>query len=294
MMKSSKQIWVIGFLFIATLYFTIFAGDSLSAKKSPQWKFAPEFHFNEDLHTFFLQKDSTFKNRFFVEWISGAELAFFSVNDRFFFFGEMALTIGLGRWEHKAILFDPREVDAGFGPLVEYRFAPVNISLGLDHHCFHEIDMMELTPVYWNRLYLSAASPNFRPGPYRSGLADPALLTWKNRLAWQATLGYYAHELFGMDTSIISWNNDHALDIICEARCTAFRWNGFAGVVSAKTGAYLTRTQGVWWKQEAGAEIIATQGKFGFSLFANWIIVDQLQKRLNRDKLFVVGIKGFL
>ena len=293
-MKTPKQIWVIGFLFAAALYCAVSADDSLSVKKSPEWRFAPEFHFNEDLHTFFLQKNDTLKERYFVEWISGAELAFFSVNNRFFFFGEMALTMGLGRWAHKAILFDPNLIDAGFGPLVEYRFAPVNISLGLDHHCFHEIDTLNLTPVYWNRLWLSTASPNFRPGPYRSALTAPASLTWKNRLAWQASLGYYFHELFGMDTSIISWNNEHALDIICEARCAVYRWRGFAGVLSAKTGAYLTRTQGVWWKQEAGAEIMATQGRFGLSLFADWIIVDQLQKRLNRDKLLVVGIKGFL
>jgi hypothetical protein len=278
----------------AALCCTAFAGDSLSAKKSPDWRFAPEFHFNEDLHTFFLQKNDTLKERYFVEWISSAELAFFSVNNRFFFFGEMALTMGLGRWAHKAILFDPNLMDAGFGPQFEYRFTPADISLGLDHHCFHEIDTLGLMPVYWNRLYLSAASPNFRPGPYMSTLTDQKPLAWNNRLAWQASLGYYFHELFGMDTSIISWNNEHALDIICETRCAAFRWNGFSGIVSAKTGAYLTRTHGVWWKQEAGAEIMATQGKFGLSLFANWVIVDQLQPRLNRDKLLIVGIRGFL
>jgi hypothetical protein len=295
MMKSPKEIWVIGFLFIATLYFTVFAGDSLSVKKSLDWQFAPEFHFNEDLRTFFLQKDTTFKKRFFVEWISSAELAFLSVNNRFFLFGEMALTMGLGRWADKPILFDPNLVDAGFGPLVEYRFAPVNISLGLDHHCFHEIDTLALTPVYWNRLYCGAASSNFRPGTYSSALADPVPLTWKTRLAWQATVGYYFHEIFGIDTSIVAWNQDYALDIVCEARYAVYRWRGFAGVVSGKTSAYLTRTQGVWWKQEAGAEIMATQGKFGLSLFADWVIVDQqLQPRLNRDKLLIVGIKGFL
>jgi hypothetical protein len=299
MIKARKNfhrlmIRVVTIVLSGALCYAASADDSLSVKKPPGFQLAPEFHFNEDLHTFFLQKNAKFRERYFVEWISGAELAFFSVNDRFFFFGEMALTIGLGKWENKAILFDPREVDAGFGPLVEYRFAPVNISLGLDHHCFHEIDTLDLTPVYWNRLYLGAASPNFRPGPYRLALADPAPLTWKNRLAWQTTLGYYVHELFGMDTSIISWNNDHALDIIAEVRCAVYRWRGFAGVVSAKTGAYLTRTQGVWWKQEAGAEITATQGRFGLSLYANWVIVDQLQERLSRDKLLVVGIKGFL
>jgi len=275
-------------------WFDSYAGDSLSSPKSPAFRLAPEFHFNEDLHAFFLQKDSTYRLRYFVEWISAAELAFFSVNDRFFFFGEMAMTMGVSKWATKAILFDPRLVDAGFGPLLEYRFAPVNVALGLDHHCFHEIDTLDLTPVYWNRLYLSASSPDFRPGDFKNAIADPAPLTWKNRIAWQATLGYYLHDLFGIDTSIVSWNEDYALDIIGEARCAVYKWQGFAGVVSAKTGAYLTRVSGVKWRQEIGAEITATQGKFGLSLFADWMVVDQLQVRLNRDKLLAVGIRGFL
>lgn len=295
-MKCNSQCaFAFALVLSAALYCAVSADDSFSVKKPPGFQLAPEFHFNEDLHTFFLQKDTVFRNRYFVEWISGAELAFFSVNNRFFFFGEMAMTMGLGRWATKAILFDPRLIDAGFGPMVEYRFAPVNIALGLDHHCFHEIDTLDMIPVYWNRLYFSAASPNFRAGPYRSALAEPVPLTWKNRLAWQATLGYYFHELFGMDTSIISWYNDRALDIIAEAQCAVYRWRGFTGVLSAKTSVYLTRTQGVWWKQEAGAEIMATQGRFGLSLFADWVIVDdQRQERLNRDKLLLVGIKGFL
>jgi hypothetical protein len=270
------------------------ASDSFSGNKKSGFRLAPEFHMNEDLHTFFLQKDFEFRQRYFLEWISGAELAFFSMNDRLFFFGEMAMTMGLGKWETKAILFDPREVDAGFGPLVEYRFPPVNVSLGLDHHCFHEIDTLYLTPVYWNKLYLSAASKNFRPGDYKTSLMALSPLTWGNRISWQASLGYYFHELFGMDTSIISWNNDHAVDIIGEVHFAAYRWRGFFGVVGAKTGAYLTRTNGTLWRQEAGAEIMATQGKFGLSLFVNWIMLDQLQKRLNRDKLLVVGIRGFM
>lgn len=286
------------FVSALVLFATICCGadageEPLVANKSPGFLFAPEFHFSQDLHMFFLQKSTKMRERYFIEWVSGAELAFFSINNRFFFFGEMAITMGLGRWTTKAILFDPREVDAGFGPLFEYRFNAANISLGLDHHCFHEIDTLGLTPVYWNKLCFSGSSPNFRPGSYLSALADPKPLSWKSRLAWQASLGYYFHELFGMDTSIVSWNNDYACDIVCEARCAVYRWHGFAGVINARTGAYLTRTTGVYWKQEAGAEITATQGRFGLSLFANWVIVDQLQERLNRNGLLLVGIKAF-
>jgi hypothetical protein len=295
MIKLQKKTCFFVFFFIAALCCSGASvdGDSLFKNKAAGFVLAPEFHINEDLHLFFLQKSHEFKERYFIEWTSGAELAFFSVNNRLFFFVEMALTVGLGRWFDKPILFDPREVDAGFGPQLEYRFSTVNIALGLDHHCFHEIDTLNLTPVYWNRLCLNAASKNFRPGDFTRSANTATPLTWKNRMAWQASLGYYFHEVFGMDTSIVSWNNDHDIDVIAEMRCIAYRFNGFAGVVSAKTGAYLTKTRGVLWKQEAGAEVMSIQGKFGFTIFANWVIVDQLQVRLNKDQLLLVGIKAF-
>lgn len=267
------------------------AGDS----KSKGLSFAPEFHFDEDLHMFFNQ-DSVFRQRYFIEWNSSAELAFLSYDNRFFFFGEMEATVGLGRWPNKAILFDPNQMDIGFGPLFEYRFAPVNLDVGLDHHCFHEIDTLDsglLGPVYWNKVALNASSPQFRPGAFKEAIAEGSDLSWKTRLAWQAGIAYTLHDFFGVDTSIVGWNQTYMVDLTGEVKCAVYRFKGIAAIADAKTGAYITRTNQTLWNQQLRAELLATQGKFGLDLFVNWVVVDQLPPRQNKDKLVAVGIDGF-
>jgi hypothetical protein len=279
--------------------------EKTAAIQTPRFAFAPEFHFWQDLHEFFDQKDSTFKNRYFLEWNSGAELAFFSYNNRFFCFLEMEATIGLGRWADKPILFDPREVDIGLGPLFEYRFAPVNVGLGLDHHCFHQIDSdpsRSGTPddqkvMYWNKVYLSSSSPNFRKNDYRLLLKQNVPLTMKNRFAWNANLFYSVHDFLGADTSVLSWNQPYAVDIVGEVRFAAYRFKSIACVLSGATGAYYTRKNTTsWsplWNQQLGVELLATEGLFGLGLFVNWIVVDQLPPRQNKDRLIAVGLNGF-
>jgi hypothetical protein len=289
-------------LFLAFGNFTLVSGQvQPSEKQSPRFAFAPEFHFLQDLHTFFLQKDTTFKNRYFLEWKSGAELAFFSINDRFFFFIEMDATVGLGRWPDKPILFNPREIDIGLGPLFEYRFVPVNLILGLDHHCFHQIDSDPAAGgvsdaqkvMYWNKFCLGAASPNFRKNEYRLSLRQDVPLTLKRRFAWNANIFYSMHEFFGMDTSVVSWNQPYAVDLTGEVRFAAYSYKGFVAVLNGKTGAYFTRANTTLWNQQLGVELLATQGIFGLSLFVNWVVVDQLPPRQKKDGLMLAGITGF-
>jgi hypothetical protein len=273
-----------------------FAGESgevQTGKSHGGFKFAPEFHFNEDLHLFFNQKDSVFRRRYLMEWNSSAELAFFSFQDRFFFFGEMAATVGLGKWPDKAILFDPNDIDIGFGPVLEYRFAAVNIALGLDHHCFHGIDALDYEPVYWNKVALGASSPQFRSEAFRQAIAGTTELSWARRVAWQAGIEYSLQHFFGLDTSVVSWNLPYVLDLACEARCAVARFRGIAAVVAAKSGAYLTRANQTKWNQQLCVELLATQGLFGLDLFVNWVVVDQVEWRGNKDRLVSLGINGF-
>lgn len=271
--------------------------DSPSQEPCGGFRIAPEYHFDEDVHFFFNQKDSTFKRLYFVEWNTFAELAFFSIDNRFFFFFDMQAAIDLGRWPDKAILFDPNQVDIGFGPTFEYRFNRLNVALGLDHHCFHQIDTLvtapDFGPMYWNKLMLSVSSPQFRPEAFREAIGHGAELTRDRRIAWQAGIAYTLHDFFGMDTSIVGWNQVYMIDLTGEARCAAFRFKGFAAILDGKTGAYFTRTNQTLWNQQLRAELLATEGKFGLDLFVNWVVVDQLQKRLNKDRLVAIGIDGF-
>ncbi len=255
--------------------------------------FAPEYHFDEDLHLFYNQQTPAFKLRYFLEWNSSAELAFLSYGKRFFFFGEMEAAVDLGRWADKAIFFDPNQMDIGFGPLFEYRFDPITLGLGLDHHCFHEIDTVTLGQVYWNKVTLSASSPQFRPGAFVEAIGEKHELSWKNRLAWQAGFGYTLHDFFGVDTSIIGWNQPYLIDLTGDVRCAVYRLKGIAAVLSGHTGAYYTRTNQTLWNEQVRAELLATTGTFGLDLFVNWTALDQLPPRQNKDKLVAVGLDGF-
>jgi len=270
-----------------------------TADPSPRFAFAPEFHFWQDLHEFFNQKDTTFENRYFLGWNSGAEIAFFSYGNRFFCFLDMEATVGLGKWVEadKPILFDPREVDIGLGPMFEYRFLPVYVGLGLDHHCFHQIDRPQWETMYWNKFCLSAASPNFRKNDFRLALNNDAPLSMKTRFAWDASLFYSVHDFFGSDTSVLSWNQPYLVDLAGQVRFAVYRFKGIVCALNAFTGAYFTRRNATaWsplWNQQLGAELLATQGKFGLSLFVNWIVIDQRPIRQNKDRLIPVGITGF-
>lgn len=275
------------------------AQEKPAADQSPRFTIAPEFHFWQDLHEFFNQKDSAFFYRYLLEWNSGAELAFFSWKNRFFFFGEVEAAVGLGRWPNKAILFNPKEIDIGLGPMFEYRFEPVNVALGLDHHCFHQIDRDPAAGsdtqqvMYWNKFCLSASSPNFRKNEFRLRLNHDGPLTLSKRLAWNANIYYSMHEFFGMDTSIVSWNQPYAVDVTGKVRFAVYRFKGIACILNATTGAYFTRTNTTLWNQQLCAELMATRGAFGLSLFVNWIVVDQLPPRQNKDRLVEVGLNCF-
>jgi hypothetical protein len=255
--------------------------------------FAPEYHFYQDIHAFLAQKDSLFRQRYFLEWTSGAHVAFFSVNDRFFLFGDMSANVGLGK-QDRNIVSDPREIDAAFGLTGEYRRQGLFFGAGIDHRCFHQIDREEWETTYYNRLFASVSSPHFRLPFFRSRLSGTESLAFKDRCAWQAEISGYPYGFFGiLDTSTIEWNNEYVADISAGARCAVYRYRWVAAVIVAGAGAYFTREGGVRSTFEAGAEALCTRGRFGMSVYLRWQALDQRSIRLNKGGLVSVGISAF-
>jgi hypothetical protein len=255
--------------------------------------FAPEYHFYQDIHAFLAQKDSLFRQRYFLEWTSGANVAFFSVNSRFFLFGDMSANVGLGK-QDKNIISDPREIDAAFGLTGEYRRQGLFFGAGIDHRCFHQIDREEWETTYYNRLFGSVSSPRYRIAFLRSVLAEKEVLGWKDRVAWQAMISGYPHGFFGMlDTSTIGWNNEYVADVSAAARCAVYRYRWVAALVSAGAGMYFTKEGGVRSTLEAGAEALCLRGRFGMSVFLRWQALDQRSVRLNKGGLVSAGISAF-
>jgi hypothetical protein len=268
-------------------------GAPFSGPSAPSFQFAPEFHFDEHLQEYFHPKDEDFKKRYFLENSTFVEAAFFSIKNRYFFFGNVVTNFGMGRQEG-AILLDPRDVDMAFGPTFEYHADGRNIKAGLDHHCFHQIDVPEWNTLYWNKLFLSYGSSNFRQGDYWKQLGRPGNSGWRERLSWQAGYGYFMHSLGGvLDTNAVSWGHSYVHELSLSARWTFFHDFGWAVFADGESRARIDR-RGAWlWTETMGCEAMTVRGSFGVSLFVHWIAVDQSIIRENRDKLVEVGARVF-
>jgi hypothetical protein len=255
--------------------------------------FAPEYHFDEHFIRFFNPKNDSFKQRYFLENSLALEGAFFSVNNRSFFWGEVVINFDMGR-QAGAILLDPREVDMGFGPLFEYRMEGAIVQAGLDHHCFHQIDKIEWNTLYWNKLFVSAGSLNMRESTYRERLGQCEVAGWEQRLSWQASYGFFVHEFFGLaDTNTLSWGNAYLHEIFLSARWTFLQKRAYSVFATGQTRTRIDRS-GQWlWTEELGCEGMVLKGEFGMSIFLNWVVIDQSIERENRDRLVEAGIRVF-
>jgi hypothetical protein len=279
-------------LFIISIYITFSFGDSTSVKSTDKlFRFANESHFTQDLAGFFNQKNDFFKKRYFLEGVTMLEAAFVSYNNKIVLLGEFSSTVGLGKQDGN-IIFDPRELDIGFGPMVEYRLPEINAQIGLDHHCFHKIDSMEWETTYWNKLMFSASSKNMRAGEYRSGLKGYSPVTWRQRLAWQASYSSFVRKFFGLlNSNSMSYGHPYNHELALSARWAFFTYNGCAAFATGHTQARVDSVGRFLWTQEIGCEWIATLGEYAPSIFLNWYVVDERWPRENRDHLVEIGLR---
>ena len=256
--------------------------------------FAPEHHFSEDLLEYFNYLHKDYSERYFLENKTFLEAAFFSIEDRFFCFGELEVNVGFGR-QSGAILLDPREIDEGFGPMLEYRLPRYTLRCGLDHHCFHQIDRDEWNTLYWNKVFAGFGSTNLRDGEFKEYLRRNPSLKWQQRLSWQLDYGYFVHSFFGaLDTNALSWGNAYIHEIATACRFAPFVYRGYAGVVLWNNKVRIDRAGRWLWTEEVRAEAMVIHGAYGLSVYYNWVFLDQSIQRENRDRLMEAGIRIFM
>jgi len=264
---------------------------SFFKKSSHSIQLAPEFHFDEHFIEYFNTKNDDFKKRYFLNNSVFLEAAFFSINNKSFFFGNVVTNFGMGR-QSGAILLDPRDIDMAFGPMYEYRAANITYTTGVDHHCFHQIDNGEWNTLYWNKLYIYAGSNDLRKSTYRKNLGKNS--GWQQRLSWQLGYGYFLHEFFGaLDTNALSWGNAYYHEPSSSFYFAFLRNDAFAAYAGIKNRARIDK-RGAWlWTEEMSCEAMTLKGTFGMSAFVNWVFVDQTIIRENRDKLVEIGVRVF-
>jgi hypothetical protein len=286
-------LWIVLFsaaAFYPSLAFGAADGDTIKN----QVVFAPEHHFSEHLLEYFNYLHHDYSQRYFLENKTYLEAAFFSIGPRFYCFGEVSVNIGMGR-QSGVIVLDPRDVDEGFGPKLEYRLPTYIIQLGLDHHCFHQIDREEWNTLYWNKVFASLGSANMRDGEFKSFLHQSPAPSWRQRISWQLEYGYFVHEFFGtLDTSALSWGNSYIHEFETACRFAPIICKGYAGVASWHNKVRIDRAGHWMWTEDIQAEAEVLHGTYGLSVFYDWFFLDQSIPRENRDRLMEAGIRIFM
>lgn len=269
-------------------------------------EFLPYYYLRIDLSTFFLHKNSWFKERYFLENNTNFEFALLNIHERVLSVWGIDFGIGMGRTPED-VLFDPVDISFGIVPTIEFRFRTRDVlQVGVEHRCFHEIDRAELPTVYWNKAFIAGGSRNYRIGEYWRELNDdsPESWTFRNRFAWYARWGFFGKH-FGdlVDPSKINGNNEAVQEGYAEARFAFYRRRSW--ILCAREY-FLLGSYGVgageyeaYWKQVFGLEGHFRRGAKGGMLFLNYTL-DELPgynsgtDRFSKDRLLSLGVAFYL
>jgi hypothetical protein len=221
---------------------------------------------------------------------------------------DFQFTTGMGQTPGN-IIFDPKDINFGIVPAFEFRIPHINLQLGVDHHCFHEIDTLGFPTVYWNKAFLSAGSKNMRLSDYWTRLNQEGSWTYPNRISWYFKTSYYVKEFFGI---VSPWKingvNPDVFDCLLDMRFAFYARRSWLfdarGITtigyfkrSEREAAIISEEKGMYWRQDFGIECNFRRGKRGGMLFAT-LTLDHLplyneKPRFSKDKLFQMGVRFF-
>lgn len=259
----------------------------------------PSYHMDADLQTFFLHSSKFQKERFFLEANTNIEFTLISYKDIINSVWKFEFQTGMGQTPGN-VVFDPMDINYGIVPSIEYKSPIALFHIGLEHHCFHEIDRADLDGIYWNKFYIAAGSLNYRYFDQWSNLVIEKNWTQKDRLSWYFRYGYFAKEFFGwVDPHVINGNNSYEHEGWLNVRYAIYRRNSWIinTIGLTKIGLYNSSKQNVYWRQDWGFESEFRKGKKGIMLFATYTLDDlplnQGVPRFSKDRLLQLGIRFF-
>jgi hypothetical protein len=275
------------------------------------FQFFSEYHFDAEVKNFYFYKSLYYKEHYFLETTLNVDFVILSFRDKvllewdFMFINEMGQTPG-------DIVFDPIDVGYGLTPYFEFRFSEYNIQLGLEHHCYHQIDRQALPTVYFNNPVLAIGSKNMRVQDYADNLAREKNWTFKDRFSWCGRAGYYLRDFFGtVEESKLNGINPYVVDGTAEYRYSFYRTGNwfFTGRGYTMVGYYTDVPEnavgkGVGWKQDIFLEANFRRGARGGLLFVGTTFddlpsypskdSDTRVPRFSYDRLLQIGLKFFL
>jgi len=280
------------FIFLYILFFssTIF---------STEFKFVDNVDFSVDLMLFANQNqgnenDSLFNSWYFLETNTNFDVDFFHYGDFSLFF-EYQINALMGQTAGN-VVFDPMFSDYGINPFLEYRFNSNKMiaQLGIDHHCFHEIDRHIVDVVLWNKPFFAIGSANKRLSKYRKTVLKRKTLRWNNwgfddwkfedRFSWFVKFGYFAKTVMGMgEPTEVNYNNPNVAETEADLRFAIAEYEKTVVIVftKSKIGYYdynwhkdiiKNSGSGAYYSSKFGMEFHFLQGKHGFLLFTDYNI----------------------
>ncbi len=271
-----------------------------------RFELIPDIHMEADMSGFAFYKNREFEQRYLLESNTNLDISLVGFKDFLYLNCEVEFQTGMGRNQGENVLFDPAEINYGIVPILEFNLKPINLQLGMNHHCFHEIDQKVDPTVYWNRVFIAAGSKNMRQADYWNALKTDEGWLWKNRYSWFISSGFYVTKFGGIiSKSALNGANDRKFEMTCQGRFTPFHsryWlYSLVGETMIGTWRNDSLTDGdseLFWQQRLGIEILLRKGKRGSLVFAD-LFFDEMpivgnRERFSKDRLLQLGFRFFI
>lgn len=246
--------------------------DSLFEPVFKKFSFLPDYYLRFNVSFFALHQDAFFKRQYLAEPYSDIEFKLISYKDIVSSVWDVDFLFGLGEVPGN-VVFTVLNVRFGIDPKIEVKIRDINISTGLRHYCYHEVDRSYFSLIYNNLLHLEAASINYRSNEHFKILNSDSTLVFKNRFAWKVQAGFYLKRFFNIVTEEkLNGNSPLNNEFSGNARYAFYKRKSWIIAANAETvlgsfdnsyGYKVRSDSKCYWKQAFGVESFFTRGSRG-------------------------------
>jgi hypothetical protein len=255
--------------------------------------FFSNLYLGADLKFFKFQKNEEFQQKYLTEnnfYIDVSLISFKNLSLNFL----SEQKAGMGK-SSSGLIFHPSDISFSLDPYFKYFFNTFELSEGLDHRCFHEIDKKEEETVFWNKIFTKVNSKNNRLLDFAAARSDTERLFIPYRWSWSITWGYYMRDFFGLVASnkIMSDQPGYVMDLTFDSRFGLFSFKNSIINLTGSTLIGTTRSHATYFCQETGIEANFISSQLGGSIFVNYIIDNNRNWFDSKDRLLELGARLF-
>lgn len=285
---------------------------SFGAFLENNFRLVPGFHVDGAITRAHNQKNQYFVEHYSVNSLILLDIEFLAIRDLTILM-EFTVEGGMGHTKDN-VVFDPMDAQYGTDPVLEYRFPLLCAQAGMEHHCFHGIDVQQFRTIYYNKPFVGVSTTNYRAGDFWTSQADSAGQTWLKRVSGQLRWGFFMRD---STSSLVGGQTNAVHEFTAEARYAAWKWRCVALGVHAqgKIGYWDNYDKSlyhamVYWMYSLSPEVAIVRKEWAGMLFATFTMdhlprqkrihdaygadepyPDQWYPRLSKDRLIEIGIR---